>query len=76
MREILESRIGKEIELSFGAGAISGKILQLDNDILHLEKDDQQFFVRIEKIVAVWDSKEKNEKKGKFSGFVSPSQNE
>ncbi len=71
MREILESRIGKEIELSFGAGAVSGKILQIEDDILHLEKDDQKFFVRIEKIVAIWDSKEKNEKKGKFSGFAS-----
>lgn len=71
MREILESRIGKEIELSFGAGGVGGKIIKIDNDLLHLEKDDQAFFVRIEKIVAVWDSKEKNEKKGKFSGFVS-----
>ncbi len=71
MKELLESRIGKEIELSFGAGAVGGKIVQIDNDILCLEKDDQTFFVRIEKIVAIWDVKEKNEKKGKFSGFVS-----
>lgn len=71
MKELLENRIGKEIELSFGAGAVGGKIIGIDNDILHLEKDDQAFFVRIEKIVAIWDTKEKNEKKGKFSGFVS-----
>lgn len=71
MKEILENRIGKEIELSFGAGAVGGKIVKIENDILCLEKDDQAFFVRIEKIVAVWDAKEKNEKKGKFSGFVS-----
>ena len=71
MKELLESRIGKEIELSFGAGAVGGKIVQVDNDILCLEKDDQAFFVRIEKIVAIWDAKEKNDKKGKFSGFVS-----
>ena len=70
MKELLENRIGKEIELSFGAGAVGGKIIRIANDILHLEKDDQAFFVRIEKIVAIWDVKEKNEKKGKFSGFA------
>lgn len=71
MKEILEKRIGKEIELSFGAGAVGGTIVKVDNDILQLEKDDQTFFVRIEKIVAVWDSKEKSEKRVKSPGFVS-----
>lgn len=71
MKEILEGRIGKEIELSFGAGAVGGKIIKIENDILHLEKDDQTFFVRLEKIVAVWDAKEKSEKKVKSPGFVS-----
>lgn len=71
MKEILASRIGKEIELSFGAGAVGGKIIKIEDDILQLEKDDQTFFVRIEKIVAVWDSKEKSEKKVKSPGFVS-----
>ena len=71
MKEILANRIGKEIELSFGAGAVGGKIVKIENDILCLEKDDQAFFVRIEKIVAVWDAKEKNERKAKSPGFVS-----
>jgi hypothetical protein len=71
MKEILEKRIGKEIELSFGAGAIGGKIVKINDDILELEKDEQTFFVRIEKIVAIWDSKEKSEKKVKSPGFVS-----
>ncbi|MFN7927486.1 MAG: MM0924 family protein [Blastocatellia bacterium] len=71
MKEILESRIGKEIELSFGGGAVGGKIVKIENDILQLEKDDQTFFVRLEKIVAIWDAKEKNEKKVKSPGFVS-----
>jgi len=71
VKELLESRIGKEIDVSFGAGTVSGKIIQIEGDILQLEKDDQTFFVRIEKIVAFWDSKERGEKKVKSPGFIS-----
>lgn len=71
MKEILENRIGKEIDVSFGAGTVTGKVIKIDGDILQLEKDDQTFFVRIEKIVAFWDSKERSEKKVKSPGFVS-----
>ncbi len=75
MKEILENRIGKEIDVSFGAGTISGKVIQIAGDILQLEKDDQTFFVRIEKIVAVWDAKDRGEKKVKSPGFA-PSQSD
>ncbi len=71
MKEILANRIGKEIDVSFGAGTVSGKVIQIEGDILQLEKDDQTFFVRIEKIVALWDSKDRGEKKVKSPGFVS-----
>jgi hypothetical protein len=73
VKDILENRIGKEIDVSFGAGTVSGKVIQIDGDILQLEKDDQTFFVRIEKIVALWDSKDRGEKKVKSPGFVSSS---
>lgn len=72
MKEILADRIGKEIDVSFGAGTVSGKVIQVDGEILQLEKDDQTFFVRVEKIVALWDSKDRGEKKVKSPGFVSP----
>ena len=70
MKDLLENRIGKEIDVSFGAGTVSGKVVQIAGDILQLEKDDQTFFVRIEKIVALWDSKDRGEKKVKSPGFV------
>lgn len=72
MKEILESRIGKDLDVSFGAGAVTGKVVKIDGDILYLEKDDQNYYVRIDKIVAVWDSKEKSEKKSKSPGFMIP----
>ena len=59
MKDILESRVGKEVDVSFGAGAVSGKITKIEGNILHLEKDEKHFFVRIDKIVAIWDSLEK-----------------
>lgn len=71
MKEILENRIGKEIDVSFGAGTVSGKVIKIEGEILQLEKDEQTFFVRIEKIVALWDSKDRSEKKVKSPGFVS-----
>ena len=71
MKDILASRIGKEVDVSFGAGAVSGKITKIEDNILHLEKDEKHFFVRIDKIVAVWDSLEKSEKRIKGPGFVS-----
>ncbi len=71
MKDILESRIGKEVDVSFGAGAVSGKITKIEGNILHLEKDEKHFFVRIDKIVAIWDSLEKSEKRIKGPGFVS-----
>ena len=71
MKELLASRIGKEIDLSFGAGTVTGNVVKVEDDILHLEKDGQNFFVRIEKIVAIWDAKEKSDKKTKAPGFVN-----
>ena len=70
VKAILESRIGKEVDVSFGGGGVSGKVIKIEDDILYLEKDDQSYYVRVDKIVAVWDAKDKNEKKSKSPGFV------
>lgn len=72
MKEILESRVGKDIEVSFGAGAVSGKVLKIEDGILYMEKDDQNYFIVLDKVVAVWDSKEKSEKRSKSPGFMLP----
>lgn len=67
MRNLLESRIGKEVDLQCEGAATSGKIVRLEGDLLVLEKEDRQGFVNIEKIVALWD---KPEKKVKSAGFL------
>ena len=76
MKELLESRIGKEIELSFGAGAVGGKIVRIDNDILCLEKDDQAFFVRIEKSSRFGMPKKKTKRKESLLVLFPPNLNE
>ena len=67
MRNLLESRIGKEVDLQCEGTATSGKIVRVEGNILVLEKEDRQGYVNIEKIVALWD---KPEKKIKSAGFL------
>jgi uncharacterized 2Fe-2S/4Fe-4S cluster protein (DUF4445 family) len=67
VRSQLESRIGKEVEISCGGVALSGKIVRLDGDVLELEKDDHLFYVNVEKIIVMCDAREK---KGRATGFI------
>jgi hypothetical protein len=67
VRNLLESRIGKEIDLQCEGAAMSGKVVRIEGPFLVLEKDERQGYVNIEKIVAIWD---KPEKKGKSAGFL------
>ena len=69
VRNLLESWIGKEIEVLCEGVTVAGKVVRVEGNllVLELEKDEQRCYVSIEKIVAVWD---KQEKKLKSAGFV------
>ncbi|MBI1764536.1 MAG: hypothetical protein HYR56_24185 [Acidobacteria bacterium] len=67
MRNLLEARIGKEVDVVCEGGAVSGKIIRVEGSILVLEKEDRQGYVDIARIVAFWD---KSEKKTKSAGFL------
>ena len=67
MRNLLESRIGKEVDVQCIGGLLSGKVARLEGQILVLEKEEKTCFVDIDKIVAFWD---KPEKKTKSPGFL------
>ena len=69
MRNFLESRIGRDIDVHCGAATISGKVTKVEGQVLYLEKDDVTCYVNIDKIIAVWDVREK---KGP-PGFLSRS---
>jgi hypothetical protein len=70
VRNFLESRLGKEIDVQCEGAAVSGKITRVEGNILHLEKDDVTLYVNIEKIVVVWDAREK---KAQSPGFLAKS---
>ena len=67
VRTLLEQRIGKEVEVSCGGVALSGKIVRIDGNILEIEKDDHLFYVNIEKIIVLCDAREK---KNRATGFI------
>ena len=70
MKNFLETRLGKELDIHCGGAIITGKVTRVDGNILYLEKDDVTCYVNIEKIIAVWDSREK---KQNMPGFGTPS---
>lgn len=67
MRNFLESLLGKEVDIQCQGVTLSGKVTRVAGNILHLEKDDVVAYVNIEKIVVVWDSREK---KAQAPGFL------
>ncbi len=67
MRNFLESRLGREIELNCGSITVIGKIVKVEGEVAHIEKDGITCYVNIEKIIAVWDLQDK---KAQRPGFV------
>lgn len=66
MKKFLESRIDKEIEVICEGASIRGRVLKIDDDILYLEKDDVICYVNLNKIVVIWDERER---RGRPPGF-------
>ena len=67
MKNFLESRIGKAIEVNCGAVSIRGTVMLIEGEVLFLEKDGVTCYVNIDKIIVVWDDRER---KGNPPGFV------
>ncbi len=59
MRNFLEARIGNEIDVQCLGTMISGRIVKVEGNVLFLEKDETTCYINIDRIIAVWDSKEK-----------------
>jgi len=68
VRNFLESRIGKEIEVQCQGVTLSGKVARVEGNVLHLQKDDDTAYINIDKIVVVWDLREK---KAQAPGFLA-----
>src|SRR5689334_8580824 len=59
VRNFLESRLGKEVEMQCEGTTVKGKIVKIEGNVLHLKDDDEVCYINIEKIVIVWDLHEK-----------------
>jgi hypothetical protein len=66
VRNFLEGRIGTEMDIQVDGAIISGRIIRLEGNVLVVEKDDTVCYINIDRIIALWDSKEK---KGSLPGF-------
>lgn len=69
MRNLLESFLDKEIDLNCGTVLFSGIVRKVQGEILELEKDGVSIFIRIEKIIALSEVREK--KTATPPGFVN-----
>jgi len=68
VRNLLESFLGKEIDVNCGGALISGKVSRVSGEVLEIEKDSVTVYVNMEKIIAVMESREK--KTSTPPGFV------
>lgn len=67
VRNFLEGRIGNEMDIQVDGAIITGRIVRIEGNVLFVEKDDTVCYINIDRIIAIWDSKEK---KGSMPGFV------
>lgn len=68
MKNFLERRLGKELDINCGNVSVTGKVIKVEGNVVYVEKDEVVCYLNIEKIVAVWDLQDK---KTKFPGFVT-----
>ena len=68
MQEVLSKLIGKKVDLYCGsASSLRGEIVKVADGVLHLNDTEQRMcFVAIDKIVAVWEKRDKD----RHPGFV------
>jgi hypothetical protein len=71
VKNFLERMMGKEVEAICEGSSISGKVTKIDGNVLYLEKDKVTCYVNIDKIVVLWDAREK---KANPPGFLPRSQ--
>ena len=71
MKELLSKMVGQEVDVvCTGTSSLRGKVVKVEGDVLHLKDDDDSVcYVSIDKIIAVWEKRDKDRQ----SGFVSQS---
>ncbi|MGA1367219.1 MAG: MM0924 family protein [Blastocatellia bacterium] len=68
MKNFLESQMGKEIDVTCEGATISGRVTRIEGNILSLEKEGVTCHINIDKIVVVW---EPRDRKAQTPGFTA-----
>ena len=68
MEEFLKTMLGRKIDVFCGAtSSLRGEVSKVESGVLHLKDDDgQTCYIAIERIIAVWEKRDKE----RHSGFV------
>jgi hypothetical protein len=70
VKNFLETQMGREVDITCEGATVSGRIVRIDGDVLHVEKDGVICYVSIPRIVVIW---EQREKKVQSPGFANRS---
>ncbi len=71
MREILAKLVGKKIDLFCGGtSSLRGKLVKVEGDVAHMvDEDDQMFYVAVEHIVVLSETRAGEQRAGFVVGF-------
>jgi len=71
MRELLVKMVGKKVDLFCGgASSLRGKVVKVDEGVAHLvDEDDHMFYVSVERVIVLSESREGNQRAGFLTGF-------
>jgi hypothetical protein len=71
MREILTKLVGKKVDIFCGGrSSLRGKLVKVDGDVAHMvDEDDQMFYVAIERIIVLSETRSGDQRAGFVVGF-------
>ncbi len=71
MREILVKMVGKKVDLFCGGvSSLRGKVVKVDEGVAHMvDENDHMFYVAIERVIVLSESREGNQRAGFLTGF-------
>jgi hypothetical protein len=66
MQELLSKMVGRKIDVRCsGASSLRGEVVKVEGSILQLKDDEDQIcYIAIDKIVAVWEKRDKERQPG------------
>ena len=70
MREFLLKMVGKKLNIFCGVPSFKGKVVKVEEGVVHMvNDDDQMFYVAIDRIIVVSEERDSEPKAGFITGF-------